>query len=124
MFDTEVIVTGIIGMISTAVSGWVSYVFTRRKYNSEVDLNLIEKMQGSLDFYMKLSEDNKRILDETLTKLEVSEKRNDALEEEIKELRNQMFTLVAQICTDLSCTVRKAYSEKPKKTTKQKTETK
>lgn len=124
MFDTGVIITGIIGMISTAVSGWVSYVFTRRKYNSEVDLNLIEKMQGSLDFYMKLSEDNKRILDETLTKLEISEKRNDALEEEIKELRNQMFTLVAQICTDLSCTVRKSYSEKAKKASKQKIEAK
>lgn len=124
MISTEVIITGIIGVISTFTSGWASYFFTRKKYNSEVDLNLIEKMQGSLDFYMKLSEDNKRILEETLTKLEVSEKRNDALEEEIKELRNQMFTLVAQICTDLSCSARKAYNEKTKKVGKVKVEVK
>ena len=120
MFNNEVLLTACIGVITTITSGWASYFFTRKKYNSEVDLNLIEKMQGSLDFYMKLSEDNKRILDETLTKLEESEKRNDALENEMRELRNQMFTLMTQICTDLSCNARKAYTDKDKKVVKSK----
>ena len=120
MFDNEVLLTAGIGVITTIASGWTSYFFTRKKYNSEVDLNLIEKMQGSLDFYMKLSEDNKRILDETLAKLDESEKRNDTLENEIRELRNQMFTLMTQICTDLSCSARKAYIEKGKKVVKSK----
>lgn len=122
MFDNEVLLTAGIGIITTIVSGWASYFFTRKKYNSEVDLNLIEKMQGSLDFYMKLSEDNKRILDETLAKLEESEKRNNTLESEIRELRNQMFTLMTQICTDLSCSARKAYTEKGKRISKAKKE--
>ena len=120
MFDNEVLFTAGIGIITTIVSGWASYFFTRKKYNSEVDLNLIEKMQGSLDFYMKLSEDNKRILDETLAKLDESEKRNDVLENEIREWRNQMFTLMTQICTELSCNARKAYTEKGKKVIKPK----
>ena len=120
MFDNEVLLTAGIGVITTIASGWTSYFFTRKKYNSEVDLNLIEKMQGSLDFYMKLSEDNKRILDETLAKLDESEKRNDVLENEIRELRNQMFTLITQICTELSCNARKAYTEKGKKVIKPK----
>ena len=120
MFDNEVLLTAGIGVITTIASGWTSYFFTRKKYNSEVDLNLIEKMQGSLDFYMKLSEDNKRILDETLAKLDESEKRNDVLENEIRELRNQMFTLMTQICTDLSCNARKAYTDKDKKGIKSK----
>ena len=115
LLTNEVLITGILGIITSIISGWVSYFFTRKKYNSEVDLNLIEKMQGSLDFYTKLSEDNKRILDETLTKLEESEQRNNALEDEIRELRNQMFTLMTQICTDLSCSARKAYTDKDKK---------
>ena len=120
MFDNEVLLTAGIGVITTIASGWTSYFFTRKKYNSEVDLNLIEKMQGSLDFYMKLSEDNKRILDETLAKLDESEKRNDVLENEIRELRNQMFTLMTQICTELSCNARKDYTEKGKKVIKPK----
>ena len=122
MFDNEVLLTAGIGIVTTIASGWTSYFFTRKKYNSEVDLNLIEKMQGSLDFYMKLSEDNKRILDETLAKLEESEKRNNTLESEIRELRNQMFTLMTQICTDLSCSARKAYTEKGKRISKAKKE--
>ena len=120
MIDLGVIITGVIGLVTSITSGWLSYLFTRKKYNSEVDLNLIEKMQGSLDFYMKLSEDNKRILDETLAKLDESEKRNDVLENEIRELRNQMFTLMTQICTELSCNARKAYTEKGKKVIKPK----
>lgn len=112
--NSDVLITALVGVVTTITSGWASYFFTRRKYNSEVDLNLIEKMQGSLDFYMKLSDDNKRILDETLAKLEVAEKRNDALEEEVRDLRNQMFNIMTQICTDLSCTVRKAYNTKNK----------
>ena len=120
MINTEVLFTAGIGVVTTIASGWTSYFFTRKKYNSEVDLNLIEKMQGSLDFYMKLSEDNKRILDETLAKLDESEKRNDVLENEIRELRNQMFTLMTQICTELSCNARKAYTEKGKKVIKPK----
>ena len=120
LLTNEVLITGILGIITSIISGWVSYFFTRKKYNSEVDLNLIEKMQGSLDFYTKLSEDNKRILDETLTKLEESEKRNNALEDEIRELRNQMFTLMTQICTDLSCNARKGYTDKDKKSIKSK----
>ena len=122
MLDNEVLFTAGIGIVTTIASGWTSYFFTRKKYNSEVDLNLIEKMQGSLDFYMKLSEDNKRILDETLAKLEESEKRNNTLESEIRELRNQMFTLMTQICTDLSCSARKAYTEKGKRISKAKKE--
>ena len=120
LLSNEVIITGILGIITSIISGWVSYFFTRKKYNSEVDLNLIEKMQGSLDFYTKLSEDNKRILDETLAKLDESEKRNNALENEIREVRNQMFSLMTQICTDLSCSVRKIYIDKANKGAKSK----
>ena len=46
LLTNEVLITGILGIITSIISGWVSYFFTRKKYNSEVDLNLIEKMQG------------------------------------------------------------------------------
>ena len=56
-------------------------------------------MKESLDFYRQLSDDNKSRLEEVL-------KRNDELEEEVKKLRDQMFTLMSQICLDLSCKIR------------------
>ena len=123
--ENDVLITGLFGLAATIISGWSSYFFTRKKYNSEVDLNLIDKMQKSLDFYMQLSEDNKKVLQETLEKVERLERRNDVLEEENRELRNQMFSFMSQVCTDLSCSARQAYKDrkqKPKKTESNKEE--
>jgi hypothetical protein len=58
----EVIITGGVGIVSTIVSGWVSWIFARRKYNSEVDGTCIDNMQKALTFYGTLSEDNKQRL--------------------------------------------------------------
>lgn len=100
MIDLGILITGGVGIITTVISGWTSWFFARRKYNSEVDNNLIENMQQSLEFYEKLSDDNKNRLDEVL-------KRNAELEQEIKDLRKQMFSLMNSICTDLTCQLRK-----------------
>ena len=118
MIDTGILVTGLIGLISTILGSWSSYFFTRKKYNSEVDLNLIDKMQKSLEFYVQLSEDNKHVLEETLDKVNKLERRNDILEKENRELRNQMLTFMSQVCTELSCSARKNYIEKKPKTSK------
>ena len=100
MVDLGILITGGVGIITTVISGWTSWFFARRKYNSEVDNNLIENMQQSLEFYKKLSDDNESRLDEVL-------KRNAELEQEIRDLRKQMFSLMNSICTDLTCQLRK-----------------
>ena len=100
MIDLGILITGGVGIITTVISGWTSWFFARRKYNSEVDNNLIENMQQSLEFYKKLSDDNENRLDEVL-------RRNAELEQEIRDLRKQMFSLMSSICTDLTCQLRK-----------------
>lgn len=100
MIDLGILITGGVGIITTIISGWTSWFFARRKYNSEVDNNLIKNMQQSLEFYKKLSDDNENRLDEVL-------KRNAELEQEIRDLRKQMFSLMNSICTDLACQLRK-----------------
>lgn len=100
MVDLGILITGGVGLVSTIVSGWTSWFFARKKYDSEVDSNLINNMKESLDFYEKLSTDNKERLEEVL-------KRNAELEQEVGELRKQMFNLMGSICTDLTCQLRK-----------------
>ena len=100
MIDFGILITGGIGLITTIVSGWTSWFFARKKYNSEVDSNLINNMKESLDFYEKLSNDNRERLEEVL-------KRNAELEQEVRELRKQMFNLMNSICIDLTCQLRK-----------------
>lgn len=85
----------IVGLISSIVSGSVSWLFARKKYNSEVDHNLIQNMEQSLEFYKKLSDDNK-------LRLEALTLKNEALESEIQELKKQLFNLTMDICKDLT----------------------
>lgn len=99
MIDLGILITGCIGLITTIVSSWTSWFFARKKYDSEVDNNLINNMKDSLDFYEKLSTDNRERLEEVL-------KRNTKLEKEIGELRKQVFEVMTKICLNLECAVR------------------
>jgi hypothetical protein len=96
--DSEIIIA-LIGVASTVISAWMSYFFTRKKYHSEVDSTVINNMKESLDFYTKLSDDNKARLEEAL-------KRNEQLEGEIRDLRKQVNELMMSICYDLTCSAR------------------
>ena len=100
IMDISILITGGVGLLTSIISSWTTWFFARRKYNSEVDSNLINNMKESLDFYEKLSTDNRERLEEVL-------KRNVELEQEVGELRKQLFNLMSSICTDLTCQLRK-----------------
>lgn len=96
MIDVDILITGGVGLVTSIVSSWTTWFLARKKYNSEVDLNLVEKMEKSLEFYKSLSDDNK-------TRLEEITERNDELEKEVQELRKQVLNLTMNICMDLAC---------------------
>jgi len=96
----EVLLTGVIGLVTTITSGWVSWFFARKKYNSEVDSQVISNMKESLEFYKSLSDDTKARLDEVLKQnkeiLEQNAKlleQNTRLESEVKELKKKIEEL-------------------------------
>ena len=99
MIDADVLITGGVGLLTSIVSSWTTWFFARKKYNSEVDLNLVEKMEKSLEFYKSLSDDNR-------TRLEEITERNNELEKEVQELRKQVLSLTMNICMDLTCSHR------------------
>mgnify|MGYP003081920403 CR=1 FL=1 len=86
---TNEIIIALIGVLSTVIGTWTSWFLARKKYNVEVDSSLIENMQRSLDFYMRLSDDNKDRLEEALI-------RNERLEEEVQRLKEQVNDLIFQ----------------------------
>lgn len=95
--SNEVLATGIIGLLTTIVSGWTSWVFARRKYNSEVDSQVINNMTESLEFYKKLSDDNKERLDQVLTQNKEILAQNAELIEQNKRLQTEVEDLKRQI---------------------------
>lgn len=78
------------GVIATIVSGFSGWFFTKKKYNAEVDNNLINNMQDSLDFYKALADDNKQRLDEVLAE-------NADLRKEVADLRDQVSKLTSAL---------------------------
>ena len=107
MIETDVLITGAVGVVSSIISAWTSWFFARKKYNSEVDNQLIKNMNESLEFYKKLSDDNKSRLEEVLKRNDELEKRDERLEEEVRQLRMQMLNFMGSLCTDLTCQLRK-----------------
>lgn len=92
----DVLVTGGVGVLTSTISSLVTWILAKKKYNAEVDNNVIQNMQQSLEFYKELSDDTKDRLAEVLEK-------NQKLEDDVSELRKQMLNLTMKICLDLSC---------------------
>lgn len=86
--ETWVAILG--GVITSILSGFTSWFFTKKKYNAEVDNNLISNMQDSLEFYKSLADDNKQRLDEVLAE-------NADLRKEVSELREQVSKLTSAL---------------------------
>lgn len=92
---TELLIA-LIGVAGTILSSVLTFIFTKKKYHAEVDDNIIQNMQKSLDFYKKLSDDNSKRLEDVL-------QRNRQLEAEVADLRKIVLGMVTQICTDIMC---------------------
>lgn len=86
--DTWIAILG--GLLTTLISGFSGWFFTKRKYNAEVDNNLINNMQESLEFYKALADDNKRRLEEVLVE-------NADLRKEVADLREQVLKLTSAL---------------------------
>lgn len=97
----------IIGSITTIVGPIITWFLAKRKYYTEIDHNVIQNMEHSLEFYKNLSDDNR-------SRLEELTERNNALEAEVQELRRQVFNLTMNICLDLTCRNRIRENKKKK----------
>lgn len=86
--DTWIAIFG--GLLTTIISGFSGWFFTKKKYNAEVDNNLIKNMQESLEFYKSLADDNKRRLEEVLAE-------NADLRKEVTDLREQVSKLTSAL---------------------------
>lgn len=116
----DVILTAIIGAFSTLVGSFVSWIFARKKYNSEVDGNIIKNMQESFDFYNKVIESHKQILEsnqENIEKCNITNKQileeNESIKKEnmqlLKDLsyfKTQVISLLNNICLNMACSER------------------
>lgn len=95
--NLAVLITGCIGIVTTIVSGWTSWFFARKKYNSEVDSQVITNMKESLEFYKHLSDDNKERLTQVLEQNKEILEQNAQLLEQNAKLESEVALLKEQV---------------------------
>lgn len=95
---SEIIIT-LVGLFCTTVSSVVTFILTRRKYDTEVDSQQIENMEKSFDIYKKMMEETleaqRKTSEVTINNLtaQVTELKNENefLRKQVDSLRNQMI---------------------------------
>ena len=99
--DIGIIITGAIGLVTTFISSLITWIFSRKKYNAEVNHDEIANMRESLEFYKNLSESNQRTLTEILNKSEELANTNIKLLVEVQNLKAQLSILLQVINTEV-----------------------
>ena len=109
------IIMALVGVLCTAISSAVTFFFTRKKYNTEVDSQQIHNMGESFDVYKKMMEEAlasqkktmEGIIEAQDKKIDTSLKENDSLKTQVSQLQQQMLNLLGSICLDSTCKLRR-----------------
>lgn len=100
------IIMAIVGVFCAALSSGVTFMMTKRKYNTEVDSQQIQNMSDAFEMYKKMMEENlasqRRLMSVTIEsqneviktqniKIEELQKENNALKKQVSELQMQLI---------------------------------
>ena len=102
--DLGILITAGVGIVTTFCSGFFTFLFSRKKYNAEVDSNVISNMQESLEVYQNMVKDLGK-------KLDVYSKILDKNRMEVIKLKNVVIKMIGKICTVESCKNRCPYND-------------
>lgn len=95
----EIVILLITNILSPIITGYVTYRQTKKRYETEVDSDLIDNLTKSLNFYQTIVEDNQAKLMDLL-------KQNKELEQKIDDLKKEVALLYQYSCIKEDCTVR------------------
>lgn len=102
--DLGVLITAGIGTVTTFCSAFFTFLFSKKKYNAEVDSTQISNMKASLDIYQDMVKDLGK-------KLDLYSKIVDKNKAEVMRLKSVVIKMIGKICTVESCKSRCPYSD-------------
>lgn len=102
--DLGVLITAGIGTVTTFCSAFFTFIFSKKKYNAEVDSTRISNMQVSLDIYQDMVRDLGK-------KLDLYSKIVDKNKAEVMRLKSVVIKMIGKICTVESCKNRCPYND-------------
>ena len=102
--NTETIIVAIVGVITSALSSWFSWVLSKKKYNSEVKSSELDNLKKSLEFYESIVNDNNK-------KLTFYIKLAEDNRVEVYRLKGTIFNILNAACLNKGCSDRQFYTE-------------
>ena len=93
------ILTALVGLFCTTISSIVTFVLTKRKYNTEVDSQQLQNTRDAFENYKTIMEEalasQKKRLEETIAsqneKLDYLQRENDSLRNQVNQLQMQII---------------------------------
>ena len=85
------IISGLVGLFCTVVTGVVTFFLTKKKYNTEVEAQQIENMEKSFNAYKSMMEETVKGLKD---RVEVLQRENESLRNQINQMQAQLLNLM------------------------------
>lgn len=109
------LIAGLVGVICSGLSGFITFLFTKRKYNSEVESQQIKNLNDAFALYKKTMEDTmasqtkaqETVIQSLNTKVDTLQKENNDLRAQVSQLQMEMINILGTICLDTTCKLRK-----------------
>lgn len=94
---TSTIITALVGLFCTVISGWFTFLFTRRKYNAEVNSQQLKNTDDAFELYKKMTNETLKIQNEKIAQLQ---RENEALRKQVNDLQMQVASLLGRLNFD------------------------
>lgn len=110
-----VVVSSLVGLFCTIVTSIITFILTRKKYNSEVESQQIQNLNDAFSLYKKTMEDsmasqnkaNEAIIGSLNAKVDTLQEENSDLRKQVSQLQMEMINILGTICLDTTCKMRK-----------------
>ena len=100
----NILITAIIAAITTAIGSIITFIFTKKKYNAEVESVEITNLKTSVEVYEKITKES---IDRLTYYIDLTE----TLSKEQYRLKSIVWKLINATCLDDACPSRKFYSD-------------
>ena len=85
------ILVALVGLFCTVISSIVTFLLTRKKYNSEVEAQQIENVKTAFETYKGMMEETVSSQDKKIERLQ---RENDSLRNQVNQLQTQVLNIL------------------------------
>lgn len=102
------LISALVGVICSGLSSFITFLFTKKKYNTEVESQQIQNLNDAFKLYQETMEDTLNSQKGAFeAKIDLLQKENSDLRAQVSQLQMQVINILGTICLDTTCKLRK-----------------